>query len=440
MNLLIPAWNWSLDGWIVLAGILSAVAAALLGNFLVLRRMSMLGDAISHAILPGLAAAFLLTGSRSSWSMFAGAVVVGILTALFTQWLRGAGNVDEGASMGIVFTSLFALGLLVIVQAADSVDLDPGCVLYGAIELTPLDTVAWRGWEVPRVVLVLTPVLILNTMFVLICYKELQLTSFDPALATTMGLPASTVHYLLMTLVAITAVASFETVGNILVVAMLIVPPATAYLLTQHLATMIGLSVVLAAAAASLGHVAAVTVPTWFGFRSTSTAGMMAVTAGLLFLVALFLSPRQGILIQWIRRRQLAWRILKEDVLAWLYKHEERGLSPPSNQTLQKALFTGPLATRYVLWRHCRSKTIERCLDGYRLTDLGREQAQPLVRSHRLWESYLVSEVGLPSERIHDKAERFEHYTDRQLRDRLERETLTPQTDPHGSPIPPEET
>jgi len=439
MNFLIPSWTWSLDGWIVLAGILSAVASALLGNFLVLRRMSMLGDAISHAILPGLAAAFLITGSRSSWPMFVGAVIVGVLTALFTQWLRGAGNVDEGASMGIVFTSLFALGLLVIVQAADAVDLDPGCVLYGAIEMTPLYVWTWGSWEVPRVVLVLTPVLLMNTAFILVCYKELQITSFDPALASTLGLPAGLVHYVLMTLVAITAVASFETVGNILVVAMLIVPPATAYLLTHRLTTMIGLSVLLATAAAVLGHVTAISIPTWFGFRSTSTSGMMAVMSGLLFGVALLLSPRQGWLVQRIRQRQLAWRILAEDMLAWLYRNEERGLAAPTRKAVQKALFADSLTMNWVLWQHRRTGSIELVEQGYHLTAKGREQAQTLVRSHRLWESYLVSEVGLSSERIHDKAERFEHYTDRQLRDRLEREILTPHTDPHGSPIPPEE-
>ena len=138
-------WSWDYDGWIVLAGMLCAVAASLPGNFLLLRRMSLLGDAISHAILPGLAVAFFVSESRSSLPMFLGAVIVGILTALFTEWIRNFGDVDEGASMGVVFTTLFAIGLVMIVQAADHVDLDPGCVLYGAIEMTPLDTINVAG-------------------------------------------------------------------------------------------------------------------------------------------------------------------------------------------------------------------------------------------------------------------------------------------------------
>src|SRR5690606_31556631 len=121
----------SFDTWIVVLGALSAMACAVLGNFLVLRRMSMMGDAISHAVLPGLAGAYLISASRASVPMFIGAVVVGILTAWLTQLLNRTGKVDEGASMGVVFTALFAIGLIMIRRAADAVDLDPNCVLYG---------------------------------------------------------------------------------------------------------------------------------------------------------------------------------------------------------------------------------------------------------------------------------------------------------------------
>lgn len=277
-------WSWQIDGWIIVTGILCAVSASLLGNFLVLRKMSMLGDAVAHAILPGLAVAFFISDSRSSMPMFLGAVIVGILTALFTEWIRGVGRVDEGAAMGVVFTSLFALGLVMVVQAADHVDLDPGCVLYGSIELTPLDLVGLGGYFVPRAALTLAVVMLINLAFVTVLYKELKLSAFDPALATTTGFSAKLMHYLLMILVAVTAVASFESVGNILVVAMFVVPPASAFLLTDRLGLMIVISTVLAALSAVLGHVAAITVPVPFGYSSTTTAGMMSVVAGLFFL------------------------------------------------------------------------------------------------------------------------------------------------------------
>ena len=259
----------------------------------------MMGDAISHAVLPGLAVAFLVTGSRSSLPMFIGAAIVGILTALFTEWIRGFGKVDEGASMGVVFTALFALGLLLVVQAADHVDLDPGCVLYGAIELTPLDLTPFLGLEVPRVVVMLGAVFLLNLLVVVLFYKELKISSFDPALATSLGINARAMHYLLMTLVAITTVASFESVGNILVVAMLIVPAATAYLLTDRLSLMIVLAVLFGAASAVIGHVGAIAVPAAFGYESTNTAGMMALTAGALLALACVFAPRYGLISRW---------------------------------------------------------------------------------------------------------------------------------------------
>ena len=461
-------WSWNYDGWIVLAGILCAVAASLPGNFLLLRRMSLLGDAISHAVLPGLAAAFLISESRSSVPMFLGAVVVGVLTALFTEWIRNFGDVDEGASMGVVFTTLFALGLVMIVQAADHVDLDPGCVLYGAIELTPLDTVTLIDMtspftrefpeaiglagprladdltgnfrvDVPRVILVLGAVTIINLVVVLLFFKELKLSAFDPSLSTSVGISARLMHYLLMIIVAITAVASFESVGNILVVAMFVVPPATAYLLTERLSRMILISAVTAALSAVLGHVSASVVPGWFGFRSTSTAGMMALSAGMLFLMASLLAPHNGVLVRIARRQRLTLRILSEDLIALLYRMDER--HPQCTVTIDRlraVLFSSRLLSTFLMRQHVRRGHVISTPTGYQLTETGRRLGAELVRSHRLWEQYLVSEGGVSVDRIHGQAERLEHFTSRDLRDRLEQETSAPSIDPHGRPIPPE--
>ena len=312
--------TWELDGWIILAAVLCAVACAIPGNFLVLRRMSMLGDAITHAVLPGIAVAFFVSQSRSSLPMFLGAVVVGVLTAFFVDWIGRVGRVDEGASMGVVFTSLFALGLVMIVQAADHVDLDPSCVLYGAIELTPLDMIVVQGREMPRAVLVLGVLAIANLLFVCLFFKELLISSFDPSLATTSGFNAVVMHYVLMVVVAVTAVACFESVGSVLVVAMFVVPPATAYMLTDRLSWMIGLSLIVAVASAVLGHLSAIAVPSWFGFQSTTTASMMAVCSGCFLFIAALFAPRHGIVIRAGRRHLLSLRILSDDVVALLYR------------------------------------------------------------------------------------------------------------------------
>lgn len=292
-----------MDTWIVLVGVCCAVACALPGCLLVLRKMSMMGDAISHAVLPGLAIAFLVTGSRASVGMFVGAAVAGLLTAVFTQWVSQFGNVDRGAAMGIVFTTLFALGLILIVRGADKVDLDASCVLYGNIEWTPMDLVNLGALEVPRALVILGSVMILNLVIIMVLFKEFRIAAFDPALATTSGYHAGILHYLLMIMVAVTTVASFEAVGSIIVIAMLIVPPCTAWLLTNRLGMMFFMSAVFGALSALLGHLAAIEVPSWFGFDdSVSTSGMMATVSGLLFLIVWIAEPRRGLIAQQLRR------------------------------------------------------------------------------------------------------------------------------------------
>lgn len=306
--------NWtSFDTWIVVAGALCAVACALPGCFLVLRRMSMMGDAISHAVLPGLAAAFMITGSRTSLAMFVGAAAVGVLTALFTEWISRFGNVDRGAAMGIVFTTLFAIGLLMIRRAAGRVDLDPGCVLYGAIELTPLDTVVIGPIELPRVVLVMGAVLILNLAMIGLLFKELRLSAFDPGLSDTLGFSSRLLHYLLMTVVAVTTVAAFEAVGSIIVIAMLIVPAGAALLVTRRLVPMLGIACGVAAASAAIGHWLALEVPSWFEAEATNSSGMMAVAAGLLFGVAWLFGPEGGVVTTWLRRARSAAETVEAD-------------------------------------------------------------------------------------------------------------------------------
>ena len=293
--------NWNInDLHIITVGVLCAMACALPGTFLLLRRMSMMGDAISHAVLPGLAVAFIVSGSRASTTMFIGAAIAGVLTALFTQWITRFGKVERGAAMGIVFTTLFAIGLLIIERGAGNVDLDAGCVLYGALEFTFLDLVTLFETktsivQAPRAALVLGGTLLLNALLITIFFKEFTLSSFDPGMAETQGFHPKVIHYLLMTMVAITTVAAFEAVGSIIVIAMLIVPPATAFLLTNRLPILIALSLSLAALAAILGHVSSQALPALFDLPETTSAGMMATVSGLLFLIAWLFGP-SGIL------------------------------------------------------------------------------------------------------------------------------------------------
>jgi manganese/zinc/iron transport system permease protein len=419
--------NLDFHGWIIVTGALCAASAALLGNFLVLRRMSLMADAISHAVLPGLAAAFFLTGTRHSLPMFLGAALVGVLTALCTEWIRGAGKVDEGASMGVVFTALFAIGLIMIVQAADHVDLDPGCVLYGAIEATPFVRIG----PVPRAVVVLGVVFLVNLICVIAFYKELKIAAFDPELATSLGINAKAMHYLLMTLVAITAVAAFESVGNILVVAMFVVPAATAHLLTDRLRPMILVSLIVAVASAAVGHFLAAIVPGWFGYRSTNTAGMMAVATGLFLSLAVLFAPRHGLVSRAWQRFRLSLAIAREDILIALARaHEDR----------RTAATLAPGSRRFIAWlavRQLRYTGKTRFTPaGIELTQTGLAEGISMLRSHRLWETYVDRHFDLPLDHTHQAAERVEHYIGPSLQDRLSSDLADPTVDPQGRTIP----
>jgi manganese/zinc/iron transport system permease protein len=283
-------------GWIILTGALTAISCALIGSFLVLRRMAMLGDAISHAVLPGIVLAFLWTGSRSSPAILLGAGTLGVLTAVFTEFLHKTGRLQADASIGVTFTSLFALGVILVSALAGQVDLDQDCVLYGEIAYVPWDTLTWRGMDLgPRAVWTLGGLTVLMLTFVLAGWSRLKLISFDPALAASLGVSVGLWHYLLMGAVSMTTVASFEIVGAILVVAMLVAPAATAYLLTDRLAVMLGLAAGFGVLSSALGYALATAL-------NASIAGSMGVVAGVMYGLALVFAPRHGILA---RRRAL---------------------------------------------------------------------------------------------------------------------------------------
>jgi manganese/zinc/iron transport system permease protein len=414
-----------------MVGALVNISCGLLGCFLVLRRLSLLGDAISHAILPGLALAFMVTGSRAVLPMFAGAMVVGVLTALLTETIHRTGKVPEDASMGVVFTSLFAVGVILISRTARQVDLDPSCVLYGEILTIVLDKVPFLWWDVPSVFVPLTVVMLIAVGFIVVLYKELKIVSFDAQLATAMGINAALVHYLLMALVAGATVASFEAVGSILVVAMLIVPGATAHLLTDRLSRMLMLAA-LHAVLSSFGGYLLASHPA----INTSVAGMMTVVAGAQFALAVLLAPRYGLISKWLHRASLALRIVREDVLAMLYRWQELSQTRALSQRHVVASLGGGWLPSVAVWMLRRAGQLREVPDGLSLTPAGIERARGLVRSHRLWESYLAKHFNLPLDHLHAPAERMEHFIDERLRKELVEVAPDATVDPHGRRIP----
>lgn len=453
--------TWTpLDTAIVVTGALAAMSCALPGAWLVLRRHSMMGDALAHSALPGVVIAFLaaywIKGMGwvgegafelvASLSLIVGAVVIGVATAWLTEWVGRLGRLDSGAALGVVFTSVFAFGLLLIRLVADDVHIDPDCVLFGVIETAVLERVP--GTLIPLPALVNGLMLLLNLVLTVVCFKELQIAAFDPALATSLGIPARGVHYGLMAVTALTVVAAFESVGSILVVGLLIIPATTAMLLSHSLKSVLGLSLIIALVSAVLGHILARTLPPMLfsrlGFpavEDAGTAGMMAATAGALFVVTLFVAPQQGVIARTIHRLRLGIRIAGDDILGVLYRLEEQPPVKPSSLSVPELVarqngLSNWLTSASV--RRLRNKKLitQPTDDELQLTDRGRQAARSLVRAHRLWEAYMAKHFELPEDHLHEMAHRVEHVLDQDLQSRIEEELDAPSQDPHGRIIP----
>jgi hypothetical protein len=278
--------------------------------------------------------------------------------------------------------------------------------------------------------------LVVTVAFIVLLWKELKIASFDPALATAMGFSASLIHYLLMALVAGVTVTAFEAVGSVLVIAMLIVPGATAHLLTDRLDRMLLWAAGVAVLSTILGIVLAGPA-----FLDTNAPGMMAVVAGVLFALAVFFAPRHGLLVRVLRTVRLGLRIASEDIVAALYRQEEaeqRGDTAAVERLHQEASkaargLVGTLALLSLRWEGQLLRN-----GDLRLSPVGRQRAEIIVRAHRLWEQYLNQNFALPLDHLHDPAERMEHFLGPELQRQLAAELSQPNLDPHGRAIPPE--
>jgi manganese/zinc/iron transport system permease protein len=296
--------NGASYGWILAMGISVSISCGVLGCFLVLRKMSLIGDAISHAVLPGLAIAFLFSGSRAAIPMVIGAIAAGMLTSFLVNYVSEKSHIKRDAAIGIIFTTLFAIGVILISVFADKVDLDQECVLYGEITFIPLEPHAFIGGLDlgPQPFAIMSLVCIIVLAIIGLFYKELVVTSFDPALAISLGINVTFMHYLLMGLLSTTIVSAFESVGAILVVTMIIAPGATAYLLTNRLPVMLLLAVVHGIISTFLGLQLAI-------YLDASVAGAISVMGFLLFMLAFLFAPEQGVVTKSWQRYRLQQQI-----------------------------------------------------------------------------------------------------------------------------------
>jgi manganese/zinc/iron transport system permease protein len=402
-------WRDSLEVFwpIVVEGILVSVALGLIGCFLVVRGIALLGDALAHSVLPGIVIGFFIAHSLQSPWILVGATVMGIAAAVLIQVVHDHSRVKEDASLGIVFTTLFAIGVVLISRYAGNVHLDTEHVLYGNIEnfvLTP--SAVWVMGAI------LAGLLLLLGLF----YRQVLVTTFDPALATSLGIPAGVVHYGLMAVLSLTVVASFEAVGAILVVGLLIMPGATARLLTDRMPRMLliaaGHGIVATIAGYWLSHPAVM----------DTSAGAAISTAGFgLFLAAWLLAPRQGLIPRmWIRRR-LTRQVQLENLVKLMDEMSDVEGASVAERELVEGSRLPVRQVRSVLRDGMSRGWIERNDGRVRLTAAGQERARRLLRAHELWREYLQREVGLEADHVEDAAEWIEHHLNEQDLEKLDK-------------------
>ena len=363
----------SLDLEIQLLAVVVAVACALPGVFLVLRRVALLSDAISHSILLGIVLAFFWVQDLAHPLLVLGATATGVLTVALVEALHRTGRVKEDAAIALVFPALFSIAVLLIARYAGNVHLDVDAVLLGEIAFSPFRRLEIGGRDLgPRSLWLMGVILTVNLLALILFFKELKVSTFDPGLAAAMGFSPVLVHYGFMTLVSVTAVGAFDAVGSILVVALMIAPPATAWLLTNRLSMMMWLSGLLAAVSAMGGF----WVARWI---DASIAGSMAGMAGVVFLLALLLAPEEGVVAGMRRRARQRVEFARTMLTVHLLNHEDSPRAEVENriQHLQEHLRWSPEFARRVVRTAQRDGLVTRDGGGeLALTPLGREAAR----------------------------------------------------------------
>lgn len=409
------------EDWAVralLASIIIGVLCGTLGVFVVLRNMSLLGDALSHAVLPGVVLGFVVFGAASAVGIFGGAVLAGLVMAGLITWIQKKVSTKPDAAIGIVFSAMFSLGVIGIsyLSKKEGVHLDLKDYLFGNI-LGVSYADLWLSFGIT----------IYALFSVLVFYRFFLISSFQPTVAKAMGINTDLLHYFFLLLLSLAVVTSLQTVGVILVVSLLVVPASTALLLSYRLHWVLLYSALIGVASSITGFFVAVGL-------ECPPGPAIALSAFFYYLLAVFFSPQNGLVINWFRQRKSKNKIDLEDVLKQALKLHESGKFETQKLVQLLQLPTSTINQQLSLLQ--KRGFLVRDMNFISLTPKGEKAAKRLVRAHRLWETFLVTKLGLGLNQIHEDAEVHEHLLTDELLNEIESMLDYPELDPHGSPIP----
>ena len=404
----------------LIGGSLVAIVCGVIGCFVILRRMAFLGDALSHSMLAGVTAGYLFMQiafghEAHTTAMMIGSILAGLVTVALISFVSRVSRIKEDTAIGIMYTGIFAIGGVLASVFSHRIHLDLYHFITGMV-LGVEDADLWMMAVITAIVL----------SVVILLYRQLLIATFDPVMAASIGIPVIALDYLLTTCTSLVVVGAVSIVGVILVVGLLVTPAATAYLLSDRLHRMMGLSALFGVT----GVMGGLYVSMWIG--NVATGPSIVIVSTFQFLLVLVFAPRYGLLADWLRRRSMIPQQTLEDILGCFRHGEKDRLAIPTviNMISEKS---------DAIHRALRMMVKQQLLvedDGQiTLTDSGRREAKRIARAHRLWETYL-EQLGTPTAELHDRADRLEHLHDEETVDYLDDKLGHPLHDPHGSPIP----
>lgn len=388
----------------------------ILGAFLVLRNMSLIGDALSHSVLPGIFFAFVIVQSYNSIAFFIGSSIAGLVAAISISWIQQNMTTKNDAAIGIVYTTLFSVGVIGIswLQHSEGVHIDLKDFLFGNIlGISNEDIYLTFG------------VMLFTIISITLFYRHLFVSTFQETIAQTMGIPTKFLHYFLLLILSFVVVASLQAVGVILVVAMLVTPASTALLLSNKMKNVIIISALLGLLAAIIGLITSIVL-------DFPPGPAMAVVSALIYFLAVLFSPEHGIIFKFFRERNESNRIEKEDIIKYVFKNKNTSIADVANYVGLSTSKVNSLISSLL-----SKGLIIKSASTLQLTESGDAQANELIRAHRLWETYQVEAMGMDASKIHPDAERMEHHLSKDMLDKISKDLGHPDVDPHGSPIPP---
>jgi manganese/zinc/iron transport system permease protein len=409
--------------WVLVGCALIGAGASLVGNFAFLRKRSLVGDAVAHALLPGVVLSFILFQQKSLWVLFPGALIAGWLGLLSIEGITRHSKLKADTAIAIVLSVFFAIGIVLLTyvqQSAAGNQSGLDAFLFGkAAAMMPGDLYLFMSVDS------------LLMLVVWLCYPYFKLYTFDPEFAQAIGLPTRLIGFVLSTLTVMAVASGIQAVGVVLMAALIITPAAAGRFLSKRLSTMIFVSLAIGVTSAVGGVLISYTAP------SMPTGPWIVIVLSAVAISIFVLAPERGMLSRWNTRRKHHMKMGDENVLKLLYQfseHSEAREFPVSAITAARQFEA--IALERSIARLLSHGLIGKNESGLYLSESGLTEAQRVVRLHRLWELYLNTRMNMASDHVHHNAEAIEHIITPELEAALIKELGYPTLDPHLSEIP----